>query len=226
MRYPNLTEAVFVRRPNRFIAQVELEGRLETVHVKNTGRCKELLTPGARVCLVKSDNPARKTAYDLVAVQKGERLINMDAQAPNAAFGEYARAGRFLPDTQSVRAEVRYGDSRFDFAMEAGGRTHYVEVKGVTLEQDGVVRFPDEPTQRGVKHLKELQAAAARGCGAHVVFVIQMAGAERFEPNDRTHPAFGQALRQAAENGVQVHAFWCRVTPDSMNIAGETPVSL
>ena len=161
-----------------------------------------------------------------MAVQKGARLINMDAQAPNAAFGEYARAGRFLPDTQSVRAEVRYGDSRFDFAMEAGGRTHYVEVKGVTLEQDGVVRFPDAPTQRGVKHLKELQAAAARGCGAHVVFVIQMAGAERFEPNDRTHPAFGQALRQAAENGVQVHAFWCRVTPDSMNIAGETPVSL
>ena len=226
MRYPNIVQARFVHRPNRFVADCLLEGAPVTVHVKNTGRCRELLVPDAAVWLTKSKNPARKTAYDLVAVQKGARLINMDAQAPNAAFGEYARAGRFLPDTQSVRAEVRCGDSRFDFAMEAGGRIHYVEVKGVTLEEDGVVRFPDAPTQRGVKHLKELQAAAARGCGAHVVFVIQMAGAERFEPNDRTHPAFGQALRQAAENGVQVHAFWCRVTPDSMNIAGEMPVRL
>ena len=226
MTYDRIVEGCFIQRPNRFIAHVELNGERVVCHVKNTGRCRELLIPGARVLLQRAENPARKTAYDLISVWKGERLINMDAAAPNAVFAQWLREGGlgFVPSL--VKPECTHGDSRFDFYFEREGRGCFAEVKGVTLEEGGVVRFPDAPTQRGVKHLKELQAAAARGCGAHVVFVIQMAGAERFEPNDRTHPAFGQALRQAAENGVQVHAFWCRVTPDSMNIAGETPVRL
>ena len=226
MRYPNIHRAAFLDRPNRFVAHCELEGRVHTVHVKNTGRCRELLVPGAEVWLTKSDNPDRKTAFDLIAVQKGPRLVNMDAQAPNAVFGEYVRAGHFLPDTRSVRAEVRYGDSRFDFCVQAGDATHYVEVKGVTLEENGAVRFPDAPTERGVKHLKELQKAAREGHGAHAVFVIQMADVTAFSPNDDTHPAFGAALREAVQNGVQVHAFWCDVTPDTMHIAGDVPVKL
>ena len=226
MHYPNVHKARFVERPNRFVARCEMEGHMLTVHVKNTGRCKELLVPGAEIWLTRSDNPARKTAFDLIAVQKGDRLINMDAQAPNAAFGEFARSGGFLPDVREVRAEVRYGASRFDFRLETAEKTHFVEVKGVTLEADGVVRFPDAPTERGVKHLKELQAAAAAGFGAHAVFVIQMADVAHFEPNDRTHAAFGVALREAADSGVQIHAFWCRVTPDGMTIAGTVPVVL
>ena len=226
MRYPNIHRAVFISRPNRFVAHCELDGAPITVHVKNTGRCRELLVPGAEVWLTKSENPTRKTAYDLIAVQKGPRLVNMDAQAPNAVFGEYARGGKFLPDAQKVRAEVRYGDSRFDFCLEAGGKTHYVEVKGVTLEENGAVRFPDAPTERGVKHLKELQKAVGEGYGAHAVFVIHMAEVSRFSPNDDTHPAFGAALREAAANGVEVHAFWCDVTPDTLEIAGEVPVVL
>lgn len=226
MRYPNIHRARFLSRPNRFVANCELEGERLAVHVKNTGRCKELLVPGAEVWLTKSENPARKTAFDLVAVQKGGRLVNMDAQAPNAVFGEYLRSGGFLPEAENVRAEVRFGASRFDFCAESGGKLHYMEVKGVTLEEDGVVRFPDAPTERGVKHLRELQAAAAAGFGAHVVFVIQMEAVERFEPNDRTHAAFGAALREAARNGVRVHAFWCRVTPDSLSIGGPVPAAL
>ena len=226
MRYPNIHRAVFLDRPNRFVAHCAVGEEILTVHVKNTGRCRELLVPGAEVWLTKSDNPARKTAFDLIAVQKGDRLVNMDAAAPNAAFGEYARAGRFLPDTQSVRAEVRYGESRFDFSIEAGGRTHYVEVKGVTLEENGAVRFPDAPTQRGVKHLKELTELAKQGYGAYVLFVIQMTDVKYLHPNDATDPGFGAALREAAANGVQVLAVDCHVTVDSMTIGKEVPVVL
>ena len=226
MRYPNLHRAAVLDRPNRFVAQCEMEGRVHTVHVKNTGRCRELLVPGAEVWLTKSDNPDRKTAFDLIAVQKGPRLVNMDAQAPNVVFGEYVRAGHFLPDTRSVRAEVRYGDSRFDFCVQAGDATHYVEVKGVTLEENGAVRFPDAPTERGVRHVRELMEAKAQGFGAHIVFVIQMERAEYFAPNVRTHPAFGEALREAAAAGVQIHAYTCRVTPDSLEIADAVPVML
>jgi len=226
MRYPNVHRAVFVDRPNRFVAHCLLEGEPITVHVKNTGRCRELLVPGAEVWLTRSDNPARKTAYDLIAVQKGHRLINMDSNAPNVAFGEYARAGKFLPDAQNVRSEVRWGDSRFDFCLESGGKTHFIEVKGVTLEENGAVRFPDAPTERGVKHLRELQRAGAEGYGAHAVFVIQMNDVVSFSPNDDTHPAFGAALREAANNGVQVHAFWCAVKPDTMDIAGTVNICL
>lgn len=226
MKYPNIHLGRFLRRPNRFIAHVELDGQEVVCHVKNTGRCRELLVPGAAVWLCKSDNPARKTAYDLVAVQKGDLLINMDSAAPNAVFGEFARAGKFLPDTEGVKSEVRYGASRFDFCITAGGQTHYVEVKGVTLEEAGVVRFPDAPTERGVRHLRELMDAKAAGYGAHAVFVIQMERAGYFTPNERTHPAFAVALREAAEAGVQVHAYTCRVTPDGMEMAEPVPVVL
>lgn len=226
MRYPNIRPARFVERPNRFVARCLLEEETVTVHVKNTGRCRELLTPMAPVWLVRSDNPERKTAFDLVAVEKAGKLINMDAAAPNAVFAEYARAGRFLPGMTELRAEVPFGASRFDFCLEADGRRHYVEVKGVTLEEDGVVRFPDAPTLRGVKHLRELRAAAAAGFGAHLVFVIQMEGVRWLEPNDATHPAFGQALREAAANGVDIRAFCCRVTPDSLEAAQAVPVRL
>ena len=226
MRYPNIHRAAFIERPNRFVARCLLEGEPITVHVKNTGRCRELLVPGAEVWLTKSDNPTRKTAFDLIAVQKGPRLINMDSNAPNTAFGEYVRAGKFLSDAQKICSEVRWGDSRFDFCMESGGKTHYIEVKGVTLEENGAVRFPDAPTERGVKHLRELQRAAAEGYGAHAVFVIQMKDVTQLSPNDDTHPAFGAALREAAKNGVQVHAFWCEVTPDTMEIAGSVKICL
>ena len=206
MRYPNIHRAAFVERPNRFVARCLLRGEPITVHVKNTGRCRELLVPGAEVWLTRSDNPARKTAFDLIAVQKGPRLINMDSNAPNAVFGEYAREGKFLPDAQNVRSEVRWGDSRFDFCLESGGKTHFIEVKGVTLEENGAVRFPDAPTERGVKHLRELQRAAAEGYGAHAVFIIQMKDVTQLSPNDDTHPAFGTALREAAKTA-------CRCTP-------------
>jgi len=226
MRYPNVCQATFLSRPNRFVARCLVEGEELTVHVKNTGRCRELLVPGAKVWLTRSSNPTRKTAYDLIAVQKGSRLINMDSAAPNVAFGEFVRAGQFLPDAKTVRTEVKYGDSRFDFSIESGGRTHYIEVKGVTLEKNGAVYFPDAPTQRGVKHLKALQGAAALGFGAHAVFIIQMENVTFFSPNDDTHPAFGTALREAAANGVQVHAYCCRVTPDSMTIIEPVEVQI
>ena len=226
MRYPNIHAARFLDRPNRFIAHCEMDGEVLTVHVKNTGRCRELLVPGATVWLTHSDNPARKTAWDLIAVEKGSRLINMDANAPNAAFGEFVHSGAFLPGVQSVRPEFPWGSSRFDFCLEAEEQTHLVEVKGVTLEEDGAVRFPDAPTERGVKHLQELQAAVKEGLCAHAVFIIQMADVRSFSPNDATHPAFGAALRAAASAGVQIHAFCCRVTPDTMAVDAPVPVVL
>ena len=165
MQYHRIVPATFRSRPNRFIAEVELAGgELEQVHVKNTGRCRELLAPGARIYLEGSDNPARKTRYDLVAVEKGDRLINMDAQAPNQVFGEWAGAGQFVPDLTLLRPETTWGKSRFDFYWEAaGGRRGFVEVKGVTLEENGAVYFPDAPTERGVKHVEELAACLAEG---------------------------------------------------------------
>ena len=226
MRYPNVTPAVFLSRPNRFVAQVLLDGETVTVHVKNTGRCRELLVPGARVWLTRSPNPNRKTAYDLIAVEKGARLINMDAQAPNQVFREWAEAGGFLPGLTLLKAEQTHGDSRFDFYWEAGARKGFVEVKGVTLEEGGAVYFPDAPTQRGVKHLEGLAACLAEEYEAAVCFVIQMAQADFFAPNDRTHPAFGQALRGAAQAGVTVLAHACTVTPDSLTLAQAVPVRL
>ena len=226
MRYQHVVRGIFLARPNRFIAHVELDGRTEVCHVKNTGRCRELLTPGAAVYLERSDNPARKTRYDLIAVEKGPLLINMDAQAPNKVFGEWAAAGRFLPEPVQLRPEFTWEDSRFDFRLDTPQGLYFVEVKGVTLEEGGEARFPDAPTERGVKHLRGLQRAAAQGHRAAVFFVVQMKGVSCFRPNDATHPAFGAALRAAAEAGVGVFARDCRVTPDSLTLDAPVPVVL
>jgi len=224
MKYERIAQARFLSRPNRFMAQVELDGNTETVHVKNTGRCKELLIPGRTVWLAESGNPARKTRYDLVAVDKGGLLINLDAQAPNRVFAEWARAGHFVPGLTLLRPETVWGSSRFDFYWEAGDRRGFAEVKGCTLEEDGLALFPDAPTLRGVKHLRELTACLAEGYEAAVCFVLQMKGCRAFCPNDRTHPAFGEALRAAAEAGVRVLAVDCLVTPDSLRLDRPVPV--
>lgn len=227
MEYSHIVKGTFRARPNRFIALVEIDGQEEVCHVKNTGRCRELLVPGATVYLDHSDNPKRKTAYDLVAVEKGTRLINMDAQAPNRVFAEWAAGGGFLPYLRSIRPEVTFGASRFDFRLETEeGKVIWVEVKGVTLEENGLARFPDAPTERGVKHIQELQRAAEAGDGAVLFFVVQMEGIQSVQPNDATHPAFGAALRQAAKQGVQVLARGCRVEPSRLEIAEEIPVVL
>ena len=226
MRYQAIQRARFLARPNRFIAHVDLDGRTEVCHVKNTGRCRELLLPGAPVYLEASSNPVRKTKYDLVAVEKGDLLINMDAQAPNKVFGEWAAAGRFLPGLTDIRPEFTWEDSRFDFLLEDAQGKIFVEVKGVTLEEDGEVRFPDAPTERGVKHLRGLQRAAAQGHRAAAFFVVQMKGPVRFRPNDATHPAFGAALREAAGNGVNVYTYDCLVTPDSLTLDAPVPMDL
>ena len=215
----------FLSRPNRFIAKVEIGGIEETVHVKNTGRCRELLQPGAQVWCQCSANPARKTKYDLITVRKGARLINMDSQAPNTAAGEWLRAGG-LGDVSEGRAETFHGDSRFDFSFVKDGRRCFLEVKGVTLENDGVCAFPDAPTERGVKHLKGLTALAREGYGAYVLFVIQMPDVKYLHPNDATDPAFGMALREAAAAGVNVLAMDCAVTEDTMQIRLPVPVKL
>lgn len=233
MQYKKVVTARFLSRPNRFAAQVLLNGREVSVHVKNTGRCRELLTVGARVYLEDfTDRPGkRKLLYDLIAVEKGQLLINMDAQAPNKAVMEALQNGRLtLPGMGKltlIRPETVYGKSRFDFyAEDAEGRKGYAEIKGVTLEKDGVVSFPDAPTERGVKHLRELMQAKSDGFCASVIFVVQMEGAMRFCPNDITHKAFGDALRQAAEQGVAVQAYGCRVETDRMILADPIPVLL
>ena len=207
----------FLARPNRFIAKVEIDGCEETVHVKNTGRCRELLPHGAEVFCRFDPNPARKTRYDLITVLKGDRLINMDSQAPNAAAKEWLLGGG-LGEIANLKAEAFCGDSRFDFSFTKEGKTCYLEVKGVTLENDGVCAFPDAPTERGVKHLKGLTELARSGYGAYVLFVIQMADVKYLHPNDATDPAFGAALREAAAAGVQVLAMDCAVTESTMDI--------
>ena len=217
MIYTGMTPGTFLARPNRFIAHVEIDGQTETVHVKNTGRCRELPPAGAAVWCQKSDNPSRKTKYDLITVRKGSRLINMDSQAPNAASKEWLLAGG-LGAVADVRAETRHGDSRFDFSFTKDGRRCFLEVKGVTLENDGVCAFPDAPTERGTKHLRGLTAAARDGYGAYVLFVIQMADVKYLHPNDATDPAFGAALREAAAAGVTVLAMDCAVTENEMHI--------
>lgn len=213
----------FIDRPNRFIAHVEMEGRVETVHVKNTGRCRELLLPGARVYLADAgEQSARKTRYDLVAVEKGERLINMDSQAPNAAALEWLRAGNLFPVGTEIRPEFRYGDSRFDVAAFTP-ELDLLEVKGVTLERDGVVLFPDAPTERGTKHLRELAAFPGE---SYALFVVQMEGVAYFAPNEGTDPAFAAALRAARDAGVRILAYDCRVTPEGMEINEPVEVRL
>ena len=217
MHYPNMVPGTFLSRPNRFIAHVEIDGREEIVHVKNTGRCRELLPPGAQVWCQRSDNPNRKTKYDLITVRKGQRLINMDSQAPNIAAGEWLQSGA-LGKLENLKAESKHGDSRFDFSFTLDGRLCFLEVKGVTLENDGVCAFPDAPTERGTKHLRGLTQAAKDGYGAYVLFVIQMSDVKYLHPNDATDPNFGAALLEAAANGVQVIAMDCAVTEDSMEL--------
>jgi len=226
MQYHNVRKALFLDRPNRFIAHVETEEGIQRVHVKNTGRCRELLVPGAVVYLEEGTGPNRKTKYDLIAVEKAGRIINMDAQAPNHLFDEWARKGGFLPDMTAIRGEYTYGSSRLDFCLETPRGLHLVEVKGVTLEVDGVARFPDAPTERGVKHIRELRKAVENGLEATLFFVVQMDGIRHVEPNDATHPAFGAALREAAAAGVRVCAYDCSVAADHVEIRNSLPVIL
>ena len=225
MQYKNMVAGKFIARPNRFIAHVEIEGKTEICHVKNTGRCRELLVPGAEVFCQVAENPARKTKFDLIAVQKGERLINMDSQAPNIAAGQWLKNGG-LGELENIKAETFHEDSRFDFSFQKDGKACFLEVKGVTLETGGVCAFPDAPTTRGVKHLQGLTKAVRDGFGAYVLFVIQMEDVLYLHPNDITDPAFGKALREAAAAGVQVLAMDCRVTRDSMDIGKAVPVEL
>ena len=226
MRYGRVIPAVFLERVNRFVARVEIEGTVETVHVKNTGRCRELLVPNCRVWCADVPGEGRKTRYDLVTAEKKGRLINLDSQAPNRMFAEWAAEGRYLPLPLKIRPEYTHEDSRFDFRLEQDGRVRLVEVKGVTLEQDGHVSFPDAPTERGLKHLKGLIRAAESGMETAVVFVVQMEGAKEFSPADHIHPEFGKTLRLAAEKGVRVEAFDCTVTPEEVKIRGSVPVVL
>ncbi len=230
MKYGKVTHGRFLSRHNRFIAQVEVDGEIQTVHVKNTGRCRELLVPDAKVYLEISDNPARKTKYDLIAVEKqtgnGIMLVNMDSQIPNAAASEWLKKGGVFSENAVIMREKTFGKSRFDFYIEDGDRKIFLEVKGVTLEKNGVVMFPDAPTERGVKHINELISCIENGYEAYILFVIQMKGIKYFTPNDKMHPEFGQALRNAAEKGVKILAVDCVITPDSMTVDKEVEVIL
>ena len=220
-----IVPGVFHARPNRFIAHIEIGGNTEVCHVKNTGRCRELLSAGAQVYCADCLSPARKTRYDLIAVQKGKRLINMDSQAPNAAVQEWLLSGG-LGDIEKLKPETTFGGSRFDFSFLKDGRRCFLEVKGVTLENNGVCAFPDAPTERGARHLRELTALSKQGYGAYVLFVIQMTDVSYLHPNDATDPAFGKALRSAAEAGVKILAYDCAVTPDSLVLQKPVDVKL
>lgn len=226
MKYSEIVRGRFVDRPNRFIAHVEIDGNVETVHVKNTGRCRELLKPGATVYLEKGQNPERKTPYDLVAVMKGDVLFNMDSQAPNKAVKEWLEESDFFADLCLLCPEKTFGNSRFDFYGETKQRRFFMEVKGVTLEEDGILRFPDAPSERAVKHLEELVDAVKQGYDAFVMFVVQMKGAKYFAPHWSMHPDFASALEKAAHAGVKVLAYDCQVTPESMTLDQPVEVRL
>lgn len=227
MKYEKIVKGIFKARPNRFIALVELDGKAETVHVKNTGRCRELLTEGACVYLSVSNNPSRKTKYDLIAVEKQTQgkviLVNMDSQVVNDVAEEYL--SHLFPNA-IIKREVTFGKSRFDFYIEAIDRKIFCEAKGVTLENEGVVSFPDAPTQRGVKHLNELVSAMEQGYEAMILFVIQMKGVKYFTPNDKTHKAFGDTLRLCKNKGVKIMAIDCLITPDTIFPSEEMEVRL
>ena len=225
MIYQNMVAGTFLSRPNRFIAKVEIAGREETVHVKNTGRCRELLIPGAAVLCQQAANPDRKTRFDLICVWKGKRLVNMDSQAPNVAAGEWLASGG-LGEIRDLRPETVHGDSRFDFSFTRNGKPCLLEVKGVTLEEDGVCAFPDAPTQRGARHLQGLRRAVEEGFDAYVLFVIQMADVKYFRPHFETDPAFAAALSEAAAAGVQILAYDCAVTETTMTIRNPVEVRL
>ena len=216
MIYKNIKHGKFISRPNRFIAQVEIEGRLETCHVKNTGRCRELLIPGVTVCVEVSDNPNRKTKYDLIAVYKGRTLINMDSQAPNKVFGEWIE--NYFENVIFVKPECKYKSSRFDFYIETAKDKIFAEIKGVTLEENGVAMFPDAPTERGIKHIKELIECIGDGYKAYLFFIVQMEECLHFAPNRKTHPEFADALEAAEKLGVNIICLNCKVKPDELKI--------
>ena len=219
MKYENISPAMFLRRPNRFIAHILHEGEEKICHVKNTGRCRELLVPGTDILVQRAANPGRKTEFDLISVYKGDRLINMDAVAPNTVFGEFLESGGLGGIPTLVKPECRHGDSRFDFYFELNGRKAFAEVKGVTLEQDNIARFPDAPTERGIKHLNGLISCVKEGFDAYAVFVVQMKGIEHFEPNWATHSEFGLALKRAEKAGVKILVYDCDVGTDSLDIS-------
>lgn len=241
MKYRNVTEGIFIRRPNRFIAEVELDGTVQQVHVKNTGRLPALLQNGRKVYLQRSEKEGRKTAYDLISVEKDERVINVDSQIPNAAAEEWIRQGGLFTDLRLLKREVTYGDSRFDLYAEygdgqsspVGGNSRdlplkkaFIEVKGVTSETEGIARFPDAPTQRGIKHLRELVKCLEEGYEAYILFVIQMKEVKVFEADSLIHPEFAEELRKAAAAGVHVMAFDCEVEPDSILVRRPVRVCL
>ncbi len=218
MIYENIVTGIFENRPNRFIAEVWIDGKKETCHVKNTGRCRELLKKGAKVVVQKAKNPERKTKFDLIGVYKGDVLFNIDSQAPNKVFFEWLKKTDFFGEITRIKPESRVGESRLDFYFEAKGKGAFAEVKGVTLERDGVFLFPDAPTQRGVRHLRELCKCREQGFDAYVVFVLQARGAKYFTPNIETDPEFAMALKEAKEKGVEIIALFCDVTPDTLKI--------
>lgn len=226
MEYKEIQTGRFLSRPNRFVAYVEMAGQIEKVHVKNTGRCRELLTEGAEVLLERAGNPARKTVYDLVAVRKDGRLVNMDSAAPNRAAGEWLEKRELFSDIKCIRPETRYGSSRFDFYVETENEKIFLEVKGVTLEEDGTGMFPDAPSLRAVKHVEELIQAKEEGYGAYILFVIQMKGVRRFIPNQRTQPTFCRILREACHRGVRILAYDCKVWEKGMEIDAPVEVIL
>ncbi len=224
MEYKKIVEGKFLERPNRFIAYVMINNKKETVHVKNTGRCKELLVPGATVFLEESDNENRKTKYDLVKVIKKDRIVNMDSQAPNKVVIEWLKENNLYENTTLIKPETTYEKSRFDFYIEGDGRKAFMEVKGVTLEDNGVVRFPDAPSDRAVKHIEHLIKATKEGYDTYIMFIIQMNDVKYFEPNVATHKEFARALQKAREAGVKILAYDCNVTKTGINM--EKPVKV
>lgn len=226
MEYKNITRGIFISRPNRFIANVEIDGGIKVCHVKNTGRCRELLIPGVEVFLEHFPGTSRRTEYDLIAVKKGEMLINIDSQAPNKVFGEWVKSSNFFNNLSKIKPEYTYGKSRFDFYIEADGKRILAEIKGVTLERDGIVLFPDAPTERGVKHLKELVEARKQGFEGFIFFIVQMNNCKYFTPNRETHPEFADALSEAKRMGIGVYALSCDVTENSLTIRDFVTVNL
>ncbi|MBQ3085224.1 MAG: DNA/RNA nuclease SfsA [Clostridia bacterium] len=226
MKYQNHKIATFINRPNRFIAEIEIDSKRAICHVKNTGRLKELLISGVQVLVEESDNPTRKTVYDLIAVQKGKDFINIDSQAPNKIAAEWLPESGLFPAETIFKHEVKCGNSRFDFCAKTSNETVWIEVKGITLNDNGIARFPDAPTERGVKHLKELTEIVEKGGSAMVLFVVQMKGITAVAPNDKTHPQFGDALRAAAKAGVQIVAVDCIVKPGEVYADSMLPILL
>ncbi len=217
MKYADIVKGKFISRPNRFVASVEIDGEVKVCHVKNTGRCKELLGGGETVILERSKNPARKTEFDLVGVYKGRELINIDSMAPNKVFYEWLSSTDMFGEIKYIKPECKYKNSRFDFYIKTEKEEIFAEIKGVTLENDGVVLFPDAPTLRGLKHINELIKAAGEGYGAYIFFIIQMKNCKYFTPNKETHKEFAEALKTAKESGVKIYALNCEVFEDEIS---------